>query len=51
MNIKAKRPKVAAVLHTADYSHMHVLVPTVVRTPNVAAAEKPRLKNATFPPS
>lgn len=48
METKAKECKVAALLHTAVCSHLHVGMPTVVKTPNVATAESLRLENAAF---
>lgn len=48
MGTKAKQCEVAALLHTRICSHLHVRMPTVVRTPNVAAAESHRLKDAPF---
>jgi hypothetical protein len=50
MEAKAKHSKVAALLHTADCSHLHVLVPTVVSTPNVTIAEKSSTQGRNIPP-
>lgn len=51
METKVKRCEVAAVLHTRICSHLHLPMPTVVKTPNVAAAESHRLKDAAFRPT
>lgn len=48
MESKAKQCEVAALLHTRVCSHLHVRMPTVVKTPNVATAQSPRLKDAAF---
>lgn len=48
METKAKECKAAALLHTALCSHVHVGMPTAVKTPNVAVAESLRLEDAAF---
>lgn len=48
MDTKAKECKAAALLHTVSCSHLHVGMPTVVKTPNVATAESLRLKDAAL---
>lgn len=48
METKAKECKVAALLHIAVCPNLHVGMPTVVETPNVATAESLRLEDAAF---
>lgn len=48
METKAKECKVAALLHTGVCSRLHVGMPTVAKTPNVATAESLRLEDAAF---
>lgn len=49
MKTKAKQPRAAAALHTRGCSHLHVPVPTVARTPNVATAESCSTQGGSIP--
>lgn len=49
METKAKQLRAAAALHTRACSHLHVRMPTVVRTPNVATAESPSTQGSNIP--
>lgn len=49
METEAKKSAVAVSLHTGACSPLHVRMPTRVETPNVATAQRLRLKNAAIP--